>query len=161
MPTFYVSAGKWPHDSALLLSWYILVTKASPHLCFSSGREGSTQRPSLSELPLDVEAPSRVGGEDLRIFWVQLFCLRCCWGWAGGCWGCLVSVGWGVSSLAGRSRLSNCAGGEKSRKRRKEFMPGFELDVEASSKYKIRMQSFDVSCKMLFSMLSACAAYKI
>lgn len=39
--------------------------------------------------------------------------------------------------------------------------PEFELGAEASSKYKIRRQQFDDSCKILFSMLLAYAAYEI
>lgn len=139
------------------------------YLCFSSGREGSTQQASVSELLLGVEEGDRVGGEDRRIFWVQLFCLRC-WdsGCVGGCWGCLVSVGWGVSSLAGRSGLSNCAGGRRVMtedmnlcRETSGSVPKFELEAEASSKYRIRRQHFDVSCKILFGMLLVYAAYKI
>lgn len=37
----------------------------APHLCFSRGKEGSTQHASSSQLP---EAGDRDGREDLRIF---------------------------------------------------------------------------------------------
>lgn len=143
-------------------------TFSYPHLCFSRGREGSTQQASVSGLLLGMEERGRVGGEDRRIFCVQLFCLRwccCCGGgWAGGCCGCLVRVGWGVSSLFCRSGLSNCAGG------RRETIEDvtscketswFELGAGASSKYRIWIQQFDDSCKMLLSMLRVYAEYAI
>lgn len=84
------------------------VTHLKPHLCFSRGTAGSTQQASVSE-PLPGLEEGERDGEDFRIFWVQLFCLRC---WCGCDWACLVSVWWGVSSLAEgeRSGPSNCAG---------------------------------------------------
>lgn len=83
----------------------------APHLCFSRGKEGSTQHASSSQLP---EAGDRDGREDLRIFWVQLFCLRCWWFCGCGGWWLRVA-GWrSASSLGWRSQLSNCAaGGER------------------------------------------------
>lgn len=124
-------------------------------LCFSRGSEGSTQQASAS-------APDV--GEDLSIFWVQLFCLRCCCCWPGGGWGRRGSVAWALSSLARRSALSSCAGERRAMKeavngwmdaeQQLAGSPSLNSTAEASSKHSSRRRKqFDLSGSMQLSML--------
>lgn len=70
-----------------------------------------------------------------------------------------------MSSLAWRSGLSNCAGVKEGATRddvKKQPTLWLRLNwVPHPPVNKTRRQRFDDSCKMLFSMLLACAEYEI